>query len=90
MTWQQFTKIRDFWIASQMERARAVHPRVDPEGVKAELDRRLAQAEEQASLLEASSTARATWSKTLVLQVVFGVLGAILIAVAGFYYFRRT
>ncbi len=75
---------------AQMERACAVRPRVDPEGVKAELDRRLAQAEEQASLLEASSTARATWSKTLVLQVVFGVLGAILIAVAGFYYFRRT
>ncbi len=53
--------------------------RTDPQAVREELDRRLAEADRQAEMVEASSTARTRWSWTTILQIGFGLLGVGLI-----------
>jgi hypothetical protein len=53
--------------------------RTDPRGVQERLDLKLAEAERQAKQLEASSAARAAWDWTLILQLVFGVVGISLV-----------
>jgi hypothetical protein len=61
---------------------------MDPASVRQRLDRRLAQAQEQAKQLEASSPARETWSATTLFQGAFAVLGASLIVAAAVWRLR--
>lgn len=51
--------------------------RIDSAGVQEQLNANLAEADRQAKMIEASSTARATWGWTPTLQLGFGLLGVI-------------
>lgn len=52
-------------------------PRRDAAGVKERLDKTLAEADEQAKRIEASSTARAGWSTTLLVQAALVAIGVV-------------
>jgi hypothetical protein len=54
----------------------------DPASVQEGLERRLADADRKAKMIQASSAARNPWSWTLILQCFFGISGLTLIVVA--------
>ncbi len=57
--------------------------RTDPASISKRIDERLAQADQQAKQLEASSPARETWSWSLVWQLLSAALGTVLLVGAG-------
>jgi len=59
---------------AEAEANRPDHP-TDPIGVRERLNQRLAEAEEQAAMIEASSAARQVWGGQRVLQLVIGAFG---------------
>lgn len=63
--------------------------RTDPAGVQERLDKWLIEADKQSEQLEASSSARAPWKPTAVLQVGFTALGLCLIAGAAYWRWRK-
>lgn len=66
----------------QREVAKTTPLRTDPVGVKERLDKNLAEAERQSEGLVATSTARQTWSSSLVIQSLLVTIGALSIGAA--------
>lgn len=73
---------RAFTAALAQQPASDPPPRTDPEGVAEELERRLAEADSQAAMIEVSNSARVEWWRTLVAQGLAIGLGGALIGVA--------
>jgi hypothetical protein len=77
-------------LRRQFESQPAAAPyRIDPVSIRKRIDDRLAEAKEQATLLEASSAAREVWPWSTVLQYGFALLGVVLLGGASIWFWRH-